>query len=128
MGLNFTGVTQDEETTRRRMQGRDVFVIERDEGLVGTVSLSVRDEDGVRFGYVNLLAVDPSERRHGLGAELMAVAERRAKELGLDRVRLDTAIPATHLVRWYTARGYAPVAEAQWEGKTYRSVIMEKRI
>ena len=128
MGLNFTGVVQDEETTRARMQGRDVFVIERGGDLVGTVTFSVREEEGLRCGYVNLLAVDPRERRHGLGAKLMAVAERRAKDLGLDRVRLDTAIPAAHLLRWYTARGYEPVKEAQWEGKTYRSVIMEKRI
>lgn len=128
MGLNFTGVTQDEETTRRRMQGRDVFVIEGDGRLLGTVTFSVHEENDIKCGYVNLLAVDPSERRRGLGAELMVVAERRARELGLDRVRLDTATTATHLVRWYTARGYLPVEEVQWEGKAYRSVILEKRI
>ena len=126
MGLNFTGVTQDEETTRQRMRGREVYVIEREGRLIGTVTFSVREKDGVRFGYVNLLAVDPAERRRGLGERLMGIAERRAKEVGVDRVRLDTAIPATHLVRWYEKRGYTRIDEAQWEGKTYRSVIFEK--
>lgn len=46
----------------------------------------------------------------------------------MDRVRLDTAIPAEHLVRWYGARGYTKIGEAQWRGKTYRSVILEKKL
>ena len=128
MGLNFTGVTLDDEVTRRRMTRGDVYVLERDGALLGTVTFSVKESDGTRYGYVNVLAVAPSHQRRGVGSALMGIAEGRAREMGLDRVRLDTAIPARHLTKWYTARGYQPIAEVLWDGKTYRSVMMEKRI
>ena len=128
MGLNFTGVDQDEEITRRRMRGREVCVIERDGNLIATVTLSVRDAADARHVYVSQVAVDPAEQRQGLGGRLMDLAETRARELGLDRVRLDTAIPATQLFQWYRTRGYELVSETHWEGKTYRSAILEKRL
>jgi len=108
MGLNFTGVDQDDEITRRRMRGREVYVIERDGELIGTVTVAVKESEGTRYGYINVLAVAPNHQRRGIGSELMAIAERRAREIGLDRVRLDTAIPV------------------RWDGKSYRSAIMEK--
>ena len=127
MGLNFTGVTQDETTTRERMKDHEVYVAELDGRLMGTVSLQARrPADGLPHLYVHQLAVDPSLQRQGLGSRLTALAEARAAELGLRAVRLDTAIPAEHLVRWYAKRGYVPVDERQWRGKTYRSVVMEK--
>jgi len=39
---------------------------------------------------------------------------------------LDTAEPAQDLIGWYERRGYRPVREIHWEGKTYDSVVMEK--
>jgi hypothetical protein len=33
-----------------------------------------------------------------------------------------------HLIDYYTRRGYLVVDLAQWAGKTYRSVIMSKRL
>ena len=42
------------------------------------------------------------------------------------RMRLDTAKPAQDLIGWYERRGYRPVREVHWEGKTYDSVVMEK--
>lgn len=129
MGLNFTGVAQDEATTRARMAGHEVYLAEREGRVIGTVSLQRRDRRGLPpHLYVNQLAVDPALQGHGLGSRLMDLAERRAIELGLNRVRLDTAIPAEHLVRWYGGRGYVAVGEAQWRGKTYRSVIMAKSL
>ena len=126
MGLNFTGVSQDEATTRTRMNGCDVFVIERQERLVGTVKLKIRHADGIRYAELTQLAVDPAQQHGGLGTRLVGLVEQRATELGVDRVRLDTAIRARDLVRWYERRGYAAIGQIQREGKNYRSVILEK--
>lgn len=127
MGLNFTGVDQDEEITRRRMRDREVYVIDADGVLIGTVSVAIKHPEGdAPHAYVNQLAVAPSHQRRGVGSELMTLAEDRARQLGMRTVRLDTAVPAQHLTRWYEVRGYAKVGEAQWAGKTYRSVILEK--
>lgn len=128
MGLNYTGVFQDEEITRQRMRGREVYILEDEGVLVGTVTFSVEEEDGERYGYVNQLAVEPSRQRQGLGGRLMDIAEERARDLGLRSVRLDTALPAHHLVRWYAARGYVEIGRTRWSGKTYESVIPEKSL
>src|SRR2546428_2123026 len=45
---------------------------------------------------------------------------------GLLRMRLDPAKPAQDLIGWYERRGYRPVGEDHWKGKTYDSVVMEK--
>ena len=128
MGLNFTGVDQDEEVTRRRMQTGEVFVLDEGDRLVATVSLRVKETDGVPALYVNQLAVDPARQRQGLGGRLMKFAEEEARRRGLASVELDTAIPAEHLLSWYGKRGYVRVREVQWDGKTYRSVVLQKRV
>jgi N-acetylglutamate synthase-like GNAT family acetyltransferase len=129
MGLNFAGVDQDDDLTRRRMRGREVYLLVTNEDLIGTVSLELKESPS-EGSFVNVLqlAVHPQHQRQGIGSRLMGLAERRAKELGVSIVRLDTAIPATHLIGWYATRGYVSINEMQRPGKTYRSVVMEKRL
>ena len=127
-GLNFTGSYQDEELTRQRIQGAEVYLVERGGELLASVSLSIKPVEGQTDPclYVNQLAVAPAHKRRGLGSFLLDLAERRAEHSGLRRLRLCTAVPAFHLVGLYRRLGYAVVEEIQIEGKTYRSYIMEK--
>ncbi len=127
MGLNFTGTFQDEAITRERMQGNDVFLAFKQGELVGTLSLEVEEhDDGHTVLYLGQFAVAPANKRQGIGRQLLSLAEERAKQLGLNRLRLDTAVPAAHLVRLYESHGYSIINQVQWEGKTYASFIMEK--
>jgi predicted N-acetyltransferase YhbS len=129
MGLNYTGVYQDDAGTWKRMEGRDTYLAEQDGKPVGTVCLRVKPIPGDGEGlYLNQMAVLPEYQGKGIGSRLMGLAEEEARKRKLDRIRLDTAIPATHLIDYYTKRGYVKVGEVQWEGKTYRSVVMEKRL
>jgi ribosomal protein S18 acetylase RimI-like enzyme len=128
-GLNFTGTYQDEATTRERLRDAEVFLLCDGDELRASICLRVLPADGERLClYINQLAVHPEHKRRGLGTQLLDLAEARATERGLDTLRLDTAIPAAHLVSLYAARGYVVVDEVQWEGKTYRSYVMEKRL
>lgn len=129
MGLNFTGTYQDEAETRARMQGREVVLAHLDRVLVGTISLEVQqDHDRPPVLYIGQFAVAPALKRRGIGRFLLNHAEQRARELGITRLQLDTAIPAQHLVRLYQGLGYQIVDQVQWEGKTYRTYIMEKQL
>ncbi len=129
MGLNFTGTYQDEAETRARMQGKEVVLAHVDGVLVGTVSLGVEQDDGqLPVLYIGQFAVAPDHKRRGIGRFLLNHAEQRARERGVTRLQLDTAVPAQHLVRLYQSLGYQVIDEVQWGGKTYRTYIMEKRL
>lgn len=129
MGLNFTGTYQDEATTRERMRDRDVWLWYRGSELAGTITLDARvRENFAPHLYVNQMAVRPGLQRLGLGKRLLELADAEACRRGLDRVRLDTAVPARHLVRFYAARGFVEIARTRWAGKTYESVVLETRL
>lgn len=141
MGLNYTATYQDEKITRERISRGQAFALTLGESLVGTVLLTIEAERPVlsedakeveraltRIAYISQLAIRPDLKRHGLGSMLMDHCEQLARTSGCNRIRLDTAKPAEHLVRWYRQRGYEIVAEARWEDKTYESWIFEKRL
>jgi len=127
LGLNFTGTYQDEEITRERMLNNDVYLAFVNDAFVGTISLEVETHKGkLPVLYLTQLAVAPKYKRQGLGRILLRWAEEKAKEKGIYRLQLDTAAPATHLVKLYLSLGFEIIEEVQWDGKTYRSYIMEK--
>lgn len=129
MGLNFTGTYQDEAITRERMQGNEVYLAFAGDKLVGTICLEVEERPGEpKVMYLTQFAVEPSCKRQGIGKRLLKLAEQRAREKGIDRMQLDTAKPAAHLVALYEGQGFTVIDEIQWEGKTYSSYIMEKII
>src|SRR5579864_3313349 len=48
--------------------------------------------------------------------------------LGAGALALDTAEPATDLIRFYSRHGYRIVETVQWEEVNYRSVVMSKQL
>jgi GNAT superfamily N-acetyltransferase len=135
MGLNFTAVDQSEETTRNRISDGECFIAEIDGKIVGTITLHLArrswadgwyEHDGVAtFGQ---FAVEPVSQTNGIGRLLMNHVEQRARQAGAKELALDTAEPAQHLIDYYTRRGYRFIEYRQWEGKTYRSVVLSKTL
>jgi len=133
MGLNYTAVDQDDAVTQRRADRGTCFVAVDGTVIVGTITvyppgrLTVcewyRRRGTAVFGQ---FAVLPGHQRGGIGARLLERAEQCARELGATDLACDTAQPAAHLIEWYTRRGYRPVDQVQWEGKTYSSVVLSK--
>ncbi len=140
-GMNFTAATQDAETTARRAAEGQCFVAVQQGQVVGTVTVCgpyaegaapwaasvpwFRDRDTAHF---HQFAVHPGLQGQGLGRRLIAACERWALQRGYRRMALDTAEPAADLRALYTRLGYADVGTVQWEGKTYRSVVMLKAL
>jgi len=128
-GLNFTASYQDDEITRNRMATGRTFVVVHTDHIIATISL--REEDKVsnrRCAYVGQFGVLPEFQRQGVGALLMSYVENLALRENYEFIQLDTAKPATHLVRWYQNRGYQVVGEQRFQGKTYESWILEKKL
>lgn len=139
-GWNFTAVDQSVEVTRDRLAGAQGFVAEWAGRMVGTVA--VRGPKPPDEAYIadpppplyttpgtailSQLAVHPDCRGLGLGEQLMDAAEAWAQANGFLQLALDTAEPAAALRARYVRRGYGEVGTVQWQGKTYRSVLMCK--
>jgi GNAT superfamily N-acetyltransferase len=140
-GWNFTAADQGVEVTRKRAAVGRCIVAHDGEHLIGTVMVRgpyrpetdqwcleapcYRRED---TAILSQFAVDPLYQGQGLGERLMDEAEAWAVTQGYVHVALDTAKPAEHLQRRYARRGYELIGEVQWEGKTYRSVLMLKKL
>jgi GNAT superfamily N-acetyltransferase len=132
-GLRFLATHQDSATTRRRMnRGETILAVDGDE-IVGTITLKDTDQttgslfynrpDVAGFGQ---FAVRPSHQGSGVGATLLDLIERRAREKGVAMLALDTSEHAAHLIALYQSKGYAFVEHVRWPDVNYRSMIFAK--
>lgn len=134
MGFNYTAVDQTVETTRERIEGNECYVAEIDGRIIGTALLIPHRQERPAWAnqpgvaYAGQLGVEPEFRHLGLGARLMDTIERRARELGFHTIAGDTSEGADYLLKFYGGRGYVPVDHHQWQSKTYRSVVLAKRL
>ena len=72
--------------------------------------------------------MEPDLQRQRIGTLLLEFVERHARRLGAAELALDTAVPATHLIRWYESMGYREVGREDWEATNYESVILSKSL
>ncbi len=138
MGLNFTAVDQDEATTVSRARAGHCLVAEIEGRIVGTGTFSMPPyapliaqwapaaEPGTV--WLNQLAVDPSRQGLGVARSIFDVGLAWSRVHGAKVIGLDTAEPATHLVELYRRWGFEARGTIQWEGKTYRSVVMTREL
>lgn len=134
-GLNYTAVDQSVEDTARRISRGECAVAICSGRIVGTITVGGHEQDsrcewyrGEQVAIANQFAVEPSLQGQGLGSMLLDWAEKWARERTLDELAVDTAEPATHLVAFYTKRGYRNIGFIQWKGKRYRSVVLSKTL
>jgi len=131
LGFNYTAVDQSEQTTRDRIAGGECYVAIDAGHIIGTI-LFRRHSRGCAWyeqrhvAAVHQFGVVPTAQCSGVGSKLIQLCEARAIETGATEIALDTAEGAAHLVSWYARLGYRPVAIEQWQGKTYRSLILSK--
>ncbi len=135
MGLRYMATHQSDAVTRDRATSGECWVAVTDGTIVGTILFKTAartagspwlDRSGV--ASLGQFAAAPEWQGIGLGARLLAIAERRAAETGAEEIALDTAEPAEHLVKLYQRRGYRLIEHTQWSHTNYRSVIMSKPV
>lgn len=99
-----------------------VEVFEEDATVLGVLVL-VAKADGL---LLDNIAVNPVAQGRGLGRQLMAHAEARARQLGLAVVRLYTNEAMSENLGLYQRLGYRETHRAEQAG--FRRVFMEKRL
>ena len=73
-----------------------------DNGLAGALIVEPRADDLLIWS----VSANPDRQGVGLGKGLLLAAEVRARELGLNVVRLYTGAVLQHLIDWYGRHGY----------------------
>ena len=135
MGLNYTAVDQSADVTRKRIAGGQCFIAQHSGKLAGTIvaqpTYTTNEcEYFTRPGVAAVLqfGVEPGLQGLGIGRALLRQCEMWAVDRGFNELAMDTAEPATHLVKLYQKLGYQHVGHVQWSGKVYRSVVLSKQL
>ena len=135
MGFDYTAVDQTEDVTLKRISRGLCLVATGDGALVGTIMFYAPGQSAGCPCYerpdvatIGQFGVLPGRQGGGIGSRLLQEAERMAMGIGAAELALDTSEGAGHLIAWYEREGFRFVEHAQWGGKTYRSVIMSKRL
>lgn len=80
----------------------EIWLAEKDDQIAGALILQQHPDHLLIWS----IATDPALAGNGIGRELLARADDRARELGLDTLRLYTGSKLSHLVAWYGRNGY----------------------
>lgn len=87
---------------REIMADYEVWLAKDGGALAGAIILEPRADDLLLWS----ISTRPSGQGKGLGRQLLAATETRARQLGHDVVRLYTGTVLTHLTGWYGRHGY----------------------
>ena len=80
----------------------EVYLAERENALDGVLILEPRTDDLLIWS----IASAPAAQGRGVGNQMLAFAESRARALGLTCIRLYTGEKLTGNIAWYTRHGY----------------------
>ncbi len=99
---NAAFITGERLTEEYRM-GKEMFVLYKDDTLVGFAELTQKDDTTCELGR---LAVLPEHRHAGGGAQLLDYAKDRARALGAQWITIGIIEENTRLKHWYEAHGF----------------------
>ena len=85
----------------------ELFLVVEDAASASVVGAAMVGYDGHR-GWVNYLAVDESRRGEGIGATIMAEAERLLVERGCPKLNLQVRSTNQGVIDWYRSLGSEP--------------------
>lgn len=81
--------------------------------MVGFILAEVRRKADKRVGHLVTIDVHESMRRKGLGRALLFAAEKRLKEMGIRRVRLEVAVNNAGAQAFYKREGYEGIGRIE---------------
>ncbi|HWF73261.1 MAG TPA: GNAT family N-acetyltransferase [Solirubrobacteraceae bacterium] len=81
------------------------LAIELEGAIVGTMRVTRRQDTGGVYGF----AVDPAQRRRGIGGDALRQACRRLRDEGVERIGLEVAVENDHALGLYNSLGFTRV-------------------
>jgi putative acetyltransferase len=80
------------------------------------------------YGEIKRMYVDQSARRRGVGRDILLAIERRARELKLTQLRLETGVRQSEAIALYAAHGFAQIGPFGDYAPDPLSIFMEKSL
>jgi ribosomal protein S18 acetylase RimI-like enzyme len=103
-GLTRPWNDPDRDIDRKVAHSRELFVVGSRNGAIAATMMV--GYEGHR-GWINYLAVDPAEQGSGVGAAMMAEAERLLADVGCAKINLQIRQTNLGAVAFYNALGYS---------------------
>src|SRR4030042_2254879 len=120
-GEDFLPDSQDEATTRLRIEGREVWVAEIDHQIVSSFTIAPPGIASGSWWYrqpgvaeISQVAVHPSYRMLGFFSLLLDCAEQRALELGSSELAGTVPSQRKRLIKAYLRRG-SRIVDYKWK-------------
>ncbi len=140
--LNAAGIPQwdelypDASDIEEDISKRQLYVTRENGRIAGVITLNKRCDPeyesgkwsyrGPEYTVVHRLCVSPDVQGHGVGTQIMGMAEEMLRSRGVKSMRLDTFSQNPWSLRMYEKLGYHTVGTALWrKGLFY---LMEKNI
>lgn len=129
IGLSFTCSSMTKDQFDLIMQnGITLVAYAKEDSLCGTLSAHLfTDKDRNSYGYIEYLAVEPSQKRTGIGEKLFSEMERILLSKGVSYIMSDTAARAKSSVKWHRKRGFVIVGYHSYKSTNYYSFIFRKQ-
>lgn len=97
--------------------------------IIGFIVAEVRRKAEQRVGHIVTIDVAATMRRKGLGRALLFAAEKRLKEAGIERLRLEVAVNNEGAQRFYEREGYLTLGRIEgYYLDRIDAYVMEKRL
>jgi GNAT superfamily N-acetyltransferase len=134
-GEDFLPDSQDEETTRRRIEGREVWVAEIGHQIAGSFTIAPPRKTGGSWWYrqpgvaeVSQITVNPAFQMQGFFSLLIDSAKQRASEMGSRELAGTVPSQRKWLIKAYMKRGFR-IVDYKWSKNSgYGSVIVSKSL
>lgn len=110
---------------QRYADGYQMYGLYEQDKLVGYVSISVDDNNAAEL---HNLAVLPGYRHKGYGKSLLDFCEKKAKEMGCNKIKIDIIEENKVLKDWYLKNGFVHLFTKIFNHLPFTAGFMEKYI
>jgi ribosomal protein S18 acetylase RimI-like enzyme len=128
-GLNFTSCTMSVDEFKKRYSD-GVIIVGFDKAtneMMAFYTFHLRtDKKGIKYGYLEQLAVSPKAKRSGIGTKMLAENCKIAASMGAKYMLSDTACDATSSVKWHYKNGFFDYELESYRSTNYWSKVFIK--
>lgn len=128
-GLIFTSCTMSVDEFKKRYSD-GVIIVGFDKAtneMMAFYTFHLRaDKKGIKYGYLEQLAVSPKAKRSGIGTKMLAENCRIAATMGAKYMLSDTACGALSSVKWHHKNGFYTYELESYRSTNYWSYVFIK--